>query len=318
MTGQLTGVGLETTGVPRETPGAPQLRDQELASLAARQYGVIARGQLLALGVKSDAIDYRLKTKRLHVLHRGVYALGHNRLPLRGRWLAAVLACGDHALLSHHQAAALWGLRRGATAPIHISSRSGRGRSRKGLVVHEAQIHREDCAVVDAIPVTSVARTLLDLACVSDEQSLERAFEEADRQGLLTLASLERSCRRGRGRKGTAALRKLLLAAREPIVARSALEERFARFCLEHKLPPPSLNCSVLDFEVDALWPQQRLIVELDGFAFHRHRAAFERDRARDGALQAAGYRVIRLTHRRLEENEGTVAEQLRRLLLPE
>jgi hypothetical protein len=184
--------------------------------------------------------------------------------------------------------------------------------------VHEGKIHPEDRAIVDAIPVTSVARTLLDLAYVSDEQGLKRAFEEADRLGLLRLDALERTCSRGRRRRGNAALRRLILAAREPIVTRSALEERFVEFCLKHELPPPSLNSSVRGFEVDALWPQQHLIVELDGFAFHRHRAAFERDRARDATLLAVGYRVIRLTHRRLDQEGEVVAQELRLLLRDE
>jgi hypothetical protein len=281
--------------------------------LAARQHGVVSRRQLLALGVGPDAITYRLKVKRLHVIHRGVYALGHARLTLRGHWLAAVLACGDRALLSHHHAAALWGLTRWARAPIHVSSTSGR--SRPGIVVHEGQIHRHDRAVVDQIPVTSVARTLLDLAEVVDEQSLGRAFEEADRLRMLDLGALERTRKRGFGRKGVGSVGRLIAAAREPATPSSPLEDRFAAFCHTHGLPPPSLNCSVLGFEVDAHWPSKHLIVELDGFAFHRHRAAFERDRARDTALQVAGYRVVRLTHRRLDREGKRVAEELRLLL---
>lgn len=96
---------------------------------------------------------------------------------------------------------------------------------------------------------------------------------------------------------------------------RSPLEDRFVAFCKRHGLPMPTINASLLDYEVDALWPAQRLIVELDGFAFHRHRAAFERDRARDAGLQAAGYRVVRLTHRRLEQEPTSVADELHRLL---
>jgi len=161
-----------------------------------------------------------------------------------------------------------------------------------------------------------VARTLLDLAGAVDAQRLERAFEEADRLGLLELRALEQLCEHLQGRRGTAAIRELIATAREPAMVRSPLEERFAELCRKHELPPPLLNVSVLGFQVDALWPRQRLIVELDGFAFHRHRAAFERDRARDAALQAVGYRVIRLTHRRLEEEPEQVAKELRKLLI--
>jgi very-short-patch-repair endonuclease len=160
-----------------------------------------------------------------------------------------------------------------------------------------------------------VTRTLLDLAGTIDAQRLERAFEEADRLGLLKLRALEHLCEDLPGRRGMAAIRRLIATAREPAMVRSPLEERFAELCRKHQLPPPLLNVSVLGFQVDALWPRQRLIVELDGFAFHRHRAVFERDRARDTALQVAGYRVVRVTHRRLEEAGEAVAEQLRRLL---
>lgn len=167
----------------------------------------------------------------------------------------------------------------------------------------------------DAIPVTSLPRTLFDLAEVVDEHQLERAFEEADRLGLLELRTLERVCERSRGRHALGPIRRLVSAAYLPPSTRSPLEDRFVAFCREHRLPQPATNTSVLGLEVDALWPDALLIVELDGFSYHGHRAAFERDRARDAALQAAGYRVLRLTHRRLEQDGPAVADELRRLL---
>ncbi len=163
--------------------------------------------------------------------------------------------------------------------------------------------------------MTSVARTLLDLPEVVDEQTLRRAFEEADRLRLLELRVLDELCSRSSGRRGLRALRPLIAAAREPTTTASPLEDRFAAFCEEHRLPPPATNVLVLGHEVDAFWPKRRLVVEADSYAYHRHRAAFERDRARDAEFAAAGYTVIRLTHRRLEEAPGAVADQLRRLL---
>jgi hypothetical protein len=289
------------------------LGEQDLADLATRQHGVVSRKQLLAHGVRPHAIDYRLKVGRLHVIHRGVYALGHRHLPQRGVWLAAVLACGDRALLSHHHAAALWGLTRGAGRPIHISSSTSR--SKPGIVVHQGRIHEQDRVLVDQIPVTSISRTLLDLAEVVDEQRLARIFEEADRLRLLELRAVERACDRGRGRRGVAAIRKLIAEAREPGTPRSPLEQRFAEFCRDAGVPPPVFNTTVLGFEVDALWPGARLMVELDGFTSHGHRAAFERDRTRDAAVQVAGYHIIRLTHRRLDEEKENVQEELRSFL---
>jgi very-short-patch-repair endonuclease len=167
----------------------------------------------------------------------------------------------------------------------------------------------------DGIPTTTVARTLLDLAQVVDAARLRRAWEEADRLNLLRLGSVEDLCRRSPSRKGIRVLRILLAEAAAPTTTRSPLEDRFLAFCRDHRLPTPATNILILGKEVDAYWPSARLAVELDSFGFHRHRAAFERDRARDAAFLAAGYRVIRLTDRRLEQEGNAVAAQLRELL---
>ncbi len=182
-------------------------------------------------------------------------------------------------------------------------------------MIHEGRLDRSDRAVVDAIPVTSVARTLFDFAEAVDERQLERAFEEADRLGLLRMRALEDVRERGAGRHALGPICRLIDAAREPTMTRSPLEDLFIAFCRQHRLPPAATNVYVLGREVDAFWPDRRLIVEVDGFAYHRHRAAFERDRARDAAFQVAGYRVIRVTYRRLEREPATVAAELRRLL---
>jgi Protein of unknown function (DUF559) len=183
------------------------------------------------------------------------------------------------------------------------------------MQLHQGGVHRSERTVKDRIPVTSVARTLFDLSEVVDLRRLERAWEEADRLGLLRLREIELVCERGYGRHALRPIRRLLVEARAPTFTRSALEDRFAAFCRDRALPPPTANVTVLDREVDAYWPGPRLIVELDGFAYHGHRAAFERDRARDAALQAARYQVIRLTHRRLEREADIVAEELRKAL---
>jgi len=287
-------------------------REREIAALATRQHGVIARRQLVAAGLGSGAIARRVEAGRIHRLHQGVYAFGHAKLSPRGHWMAAVLACGRDAVLSHRSAAELWGLVRARGAGIEVSAQ--RARRRPGIVIHGDRMDRADRTIRDSIPVTTVARTLLDLAGV-DERVFERAFEEADRQRLLVVSELEDLCARCPGRHGLRPIRRLIAAAREPAMTRSRLEERFAAFCHASGLRPPVTNALVLGCEVDALWPAERLVVELDGFAFHRHRAAFERDRARDARLQADGYRVIRITHRRLEREPSTVAAEIRRLL---
>lgn len=187
----------------------------------------------------------------------------------------------------------------------------------QGIVLHRSPLEPTERALEAEIPVTSVPRTLLDLAEVEDETRLARAFEEADRLKLLHMSEMERVCARTKGRRGLAALRGLVARAQLPVDGRSPLENRFAEFCRRHlaHLPPPLTNVSILDREVDAYWPHRRLVVEMDSWEYHGHREAFERDRARDAAMQAAGYRVVRLTHRRLQDEPRVVAEELRRML---
>jgi hypothetical protein len=230
--------------------------------------------------------------------------------------MAAVLACGPDAVLSHRSAAGLWGLLRAAGSRIDVTTTDRRGRGRPGIVLHRVRkLHEDDRALRDAIPVTAVARTLLDLAEVVHARRLGVAFEEAERLGLLDVRALHALWGRSRGRAGLRPLRSLLSEGRDPPETRSALERRFVEVCGRQNLPPPVLNARVGAFEVDALWPRERLIVELDGYAFHRTRGAFERDRLRDSDLQLAGYRVLRITSRRLEREPAVVAETVRALL---
>jgi predicted transcriptional regulator of viral defense system len=289
-------------------------RERELAALARRQHGVVSRRQLVAGGLSVRTIERRVEAGRLSALHRGTYVFGGGRIGPRGEWMAAVLACGEGALLSHRSAAALWGLvRRSGRHGVDVTAAAGR--RRPGIIVHEGGIHKDDHAVAARIPVTSVARTLFDLAEVVDERRLGRAFEEADRLSLMRIAALEDVCARGYGRRALRSIRRMIEEARVPVIARTDLEERFALFCREHDIVPTATNVEVLGDEVDAFWPRERVIVELDGYAFHRHRAAFETDRRKDVARQVAGYRAIRVTDRRLEREPDEVAEEIRALL---
>lgn len=294
-------------------------REQALAGLAERQHGVVSRGQLTALGLGGGAIKLRLQLGQLHGIHRGVYSLGRRRVDMRGNWLAAVLACGDGAVLSHRSAAALWGLMRPRWSPVDVTSRHGRPGERKGIRLHRSSLDESERAAEAGVPVTSVARTLLDIAEVVDAERLRHAFEEADRLKLLRLLELERVCARAGRRKGLPALRRLISAAQAPPAGRSPLENRFAEFYGRHlaDLPEPLANVSILGYEVDAYWPSHRLMIEMDSWEHHSHRAAFEHDRARDAAMQAAGYRVIHLTHRQLETEASRIATQIRSLLAP-
>ncbi|HEX7246011.1 MAG TPA: DUF559 domain-containing protein [Solirubrobacterales bacterium] len=215
--------------------------------------------------------------------------------------------------MSHHSAAALWRLLPWPRAVVEVSAPRGRGQT--GIVVHEGALVADDLAVASGIPVTSVARTLFDVAEMGDKRQLENAFEEADRLSLLEMRALEEVCGRGHGRRALKPIRRLIDLSREPTETRSPLESRFLDFCHEHDLPEPQTNVFVLGREVDAYWPGARLVVEADGWSFHRHRDAFERDRARDAAMQAKGYRVLRVTHRRLETEPNKLAAEIRALL---
>ncbi len=290
--------------------------DLELGVLAGRQYGVVAHRQLVAIGLGRSAIQRRVSAGRLHRLHTGVYAVGHRSLTQRGTWMAAVLAGGPGALLGQRCAAAAWSLRRGAPTRVDVVVPGRSRRGMPGIALHlPRSIHPEDRAVIEGIPVTSVARTLVDLAEVLQPAELERAFEEAERLRLLDLGAIEEVMGRSHGRRGLRPLRALVAELQPAPETRSELERRFVSLCRDAGLPPPALNAGVCGFYVDAVWHDRRLVVELDSREYHLNRAAFERDRDRDAVLQVAGYRVLRLTHRRLVREPRQVAETVRALL---
>ncbi|MEX2252531.1 MAG: DUF559 domain-containing protein [Thermoleophilaceae bacterium] len=295
----------------------PGLVERAIVRLAAAQHGVFARWQLLEVGLGADAIQHRVAIGRLHVVHRGVYALSPAPLTTKGHWMAAVLACGPAAVLSHRSAAALWGIASDSSTRTDVTAgRSGRKGPRVVRLHRVRGLHRDDCTLRDGIPVTSLARTLLDFGEIVNEGRLNGAIEEAERRRLLDLRAVEAVMKRNRGRRGLAPLAAALAGYRDPIHwTLSYLERAFVELCRLTGLPAPSINASVLGEEVDALWEAQRLIVEVDSFEFHRTRAAFERDRIRDAKLQAAGYRVLRFTYRRLTDDPALVATQIRALL---
>jgi very-short-patch-repair endonuclease len=230
--------------------------------------------------------------------------------------MAAVLACGPTALLSHRDAAALWGLQRpGRHAGIDVTT-ARRCRRRPGIVLHRSRrIHADDRAVSDGIPVTSVARTVLDLAEVVRPWRLARAIEEGERRGQLDLGAVERLIARGRGRHGVRPLKAALADYRPVPFTRSELERRFIELCRSARLPEPAANLWIAGGEADMSWPERRLVVELDTTAHHGTQAAFERDRERDTTLQLAGYRVLRVTDRRLDAQPHKVLAAVRALL---
>lgn len=272
--------------------------------LVERQEAVVTHAQLVALGYSARAIQHRIDRGRLHRVHRGVYAVGRPDLTQRGRWMAALLACGADSALSHDSAAAALGLARDLPPePVHVSS-LGRSRSREGLVVHRrmellATTHR-------GIRVTTPAQTLIDLAATWAQNRVEAAIAEADLRGVVSIRKLMRAARDG-GRKG-AALRAII----EPAtfrVTQSELERAFLRLVVRAGLPLPETQRRFGRTRADFFWPEIGLVVETDGAGTHRTAIQQTRDRRRDQAHQRAGRTPLRLTHWQVfREPEQTIA----------
>ena len=295
----------------------PPPGDRAVAELAARQHGVVAIGQLRALGLSASAVRSRATAGRLHRIHRGVYAVGHPLVSGEGRWIAAVLACGSRAVLSHRSAAALWGLRPTARTAVDVTVPWRAGRSRPGIDIHRVtSLHPADTTTAHGIPCTTVARTLLDLAEVVARRSLERAVDQAEVLRLFDRHAVDDVLERAAGRRGAAALRAVLAETEfGSVLTRSELEERFLSLCLRASLPRPEVNAWLcLDdgaVQVDFLWRAHELIVETDGHRSHGTRGAFERDRRRDQRLMRAGWRVVRFTWRQIAGDPTEVAETI-------
>jgi very-short-patch-repair endonuclease len=283
-------------------PWVVQQPNQAVVAIAVAQDGVISRRQLLDVGVSPAAIRWWERTGRLHRIHRGVYALGHPVLSLRARWIAALLACGPSSMLSHRSAAVVHGLIEDEQLVVDVTSTGGRGRL-QGVRVHRG---RREVARVDGLRVTSLGDTLRDLASVLTARQLERAVDQAHRDGHPLAVQTRR------GTPGARALNALARRdARGHTVTRSELEERFLSIVRAAGLPEPELNAHVEGFEVDAVWRAQRLVVELDGARWHDQPGARRRDRRRDAALAIAGWRVIRYGW----DDLSTAAEELTAVL---
>jgi very-short-patch-repair endonuclease len=268
--------------------GAP--RDIEIAAIAARQHGAVTHRQLLATGLGRNAIAKRARAGRLHRLHRGVYAVGHVADSAERRWAAAVLACGQDAVLSHMSAAALWGLLRPVEGPVDVSvpTRSGR-RRQVGIRLHRCGSLRLDQATRhNDIPVTTPARTIADLEKVVPKRWVRRAVRQAEISGYRLGAEVETDR------------------------TRSDLERDFLRLCRRNGFPAPEVNVKVGRWTVDFLWRQERVAVETDFYDYHRGRIAFRDDRARDLELRRHGLDVHRFSEEQVNDWPAEVAADLR------
>lgn len=268
-----------------------------VVALAARQFGVVARRQLLALGMTSGAIIAWLGQGRLHRVHRGVYLLGHPVPAPLAREQAALLAAGDDAVLSHHTAARLDGLiEEDDDAPIHVTTSRFRGRP-KGVVVHTSRrLERRDVKRRHGLPVTTVDRTLLDLAEVADAAVLERAVEVAFTKRRVTERQLRGVIKRNPGRRGGRRLAALLDYRGGSGFTRSWAEDRLRALLKPTDLPEPTFNDRVHGYEVDVHFVEADVIVEVDSWAHHSGQAAFARDRRKWAHLEAKGKKVVGVT----------------------
>ncbi len=286
--------------------------DVEIARIAERQRGLVHRRQLIEAGITGNAIKHRLRTKRLHALFRDVYVVGRPRLEPWAAEMAAVMHFDGRGVLSHRTAGVLWGLSEDDNPALEITVVGIDARSRPGLTVHRRTVLAAgDVRLTQNLAVTAVARTLLDLAGVLDVHELEAAYAIALRRKLTTPDQILAAIGRAPCSPGVSRLRVLIGQGSKPTLTRSRYERALLRLIRAADLSVPIVNTKVKDHEVDMLWPEQKLIVEFDGFGFHGHRTAFETDRLRDQRLVAAGYRVLRITARQLDHTPYAVIARL-------
>jgi len=316
--GPKTGAGVAFSAHRR---GSAVRWDLEIARVAERQHGLISLGQLRRLGIGDATIRKRAAVGTLHRIHQGVYAVGHPQRTIHHRLMAAVLACGPGAVLSHRTAAALLGLRNSTHADVDVTAPNRRGRVPAGIAAHR------DCSLTDAdrttrhgIPCTTAARTLLDFAAVAPMWELRKAVSEAEVQHVLDHRAVRRLIKAHRGRRGVACLRKVMDEIHPQTKrTRSEMEILFLRMCERAGLPHPKVNITIYAggrrTKPDFLWPEAGLIVEADSRRYHDTDSAFQSDREREQRLQVEGWRVSRCTWEQIEREPRRLARTIASLL---
>jgi len=297
----------------RETPFSE--RETEIAGLARRQHGIVASRQLSVLGFSSQAIDRRVKAGRLHRVRRGVFAVGHTVLSANAQRLAAVLAVGDLALASHITAAAIWEIRQSTTMTHHVTTTRD-ARDRERLIVHRAPVHPDDRATHNGIPVTSLARTLVDLGDVVPAVQVRNAFVRAEQLRLIDMTAIDATLTRASTRRRGPRILRELLRGYDPRWerTRSDLELAMLDLLAARNFPKPEVNAWIHDrFMVDFLWADERLIIETDGGTTHDTPTARRADARRDHTLTSLGYRVLRIPAAELTARADAIATALSR-----
>jgi very-short-patch-repair endonuclease len=289
-------------------------RDTLVGALADGQYGVVCREQLLAAGLSNGAIGRAADAGRLRPVFRGVYAVGHVALRREGWWMAALLACGPDAALSHRSAAIVWGFLAGPALPVDVTTTSGKGRRHSRITTHRTPLHPLDALVIDDLRVTTPSRTIVDLAAVLQGRALREAVERAQDVRRFDPrdigATMSRAARRPRR-----LLDLLALMSPDQDNARSHLERLFLSLTRAAKLPRPTPNHEIGGRRRDFAWPDNRLVVETDGYRYHSSREAKRRDNRRDRQLTALGWRPVRFTYEEITFEPAHVAAELAGLL---
>jgi very-short-patch-repair endonuclease len=295
---------------------SPKHRDQVVGGLADRQHGVVSREQLLAAGVGSGAIGRALDAGRLRPVFRGVYAVGHLALRREGWWMAALLTCGEGATLSHRTAATIWGLLTGPTLPIDVTTSTDHGRRHRQITTHRTRLAPLDALLRDNLRLTTPSRTIVDLAATLEGRALREAVERAQDLRRFDPNDIRTTLARAPRRPGTRRLQELIaLMSPDKDNARSHLERLFLALTRKARLPKPATNHEIAGRRRDFAWPDQRLVVETDGYRYHSSRSAKRRDNRRDRELTALGWRPVRFSYEEVAFEPCVVGEELARLL---
>jgi very-short-patch-repair endonuclease len=284
------------------------------AELADRQEGMVAVWQLLAAGYSRSAVSRRVRWQEFVRIHTGVFFVGHGPIRFEGRCMAAALACGPDAVISHHAAAALYDLRPAPQAAIDVTA--PKNHCREHIRCHVSKLAQHERTRIGSIPVTTVERAYLDYAEQATPRQLIAALEAGERRNILDFRRLQFVIDSAVGRRGLKPLRAAIADMSDDLQwTQSDLEDRFLELVIAAGLPRPQANRLEDGRTVDFIWRAQRLIVEVDSFGFHKSRWRFEDDRIRDTKLQKLGWRVIRVTDRRLANEPDAVIADIRELL---
>jgi very-short-patch-repair endonuclease len=291
---------------------SPNHRDKMVGGLADRQHGVVGREQLLAAGVGRGAIVRALDAGRLRPVFRGVYAVGHVALRREGWWMAALLACGEGSALSHRTAAQAWGLTTGPTLPIDVTTSTDHGRKHRQITTHRMLLAPFDALVRDNLRVTTPSRTIIDLAASLEGRALRDVVERAQDLRRFDPNDIRETLARAPRRPGTRRLHDLItVLAPDEDNARSHLERLFLALARKARLPRPLCNHEIGGRRRDFAWPDQRLVVETDGYRYHSSRQAKRRDNRRDRELTALGWRPVRFTYEEIAFEPAEIVKEL-------